>query len=661
LYGPGAANLTVSGGHSTGIFVVAPNANATISGITIANGYGYDPYVVGGGIVNNGTLTVSNSTFFGNTAYYYGGAIYNAGTLTVNNSTFSGNTASCCSGGGIINNGATLTVSNSTFSGNTATYRGGGIYELNGTLTLSNSIVAGNTTTDSPGDDCESCGTQSSYNLISTPSAIINPLLAPLDSYGGPTQTMLPLPGSPAICAGSAALDPGPTTDQRGFPRLNTFYTGYSASSPCLDLGADQTNYQSVQFGNPSGYSGTLGEAVSNPAAPLVLVTENGQKIGAVPVTLSFTGGTMPTTVTGAGPVTTVAGSGAQFPALTVRPADDYTLAASLTIVGSVSISANVPLDIAPQVPATVTIKGLSTQSTLVNMAFTTPLAVTVTDANGVLIPNYSGVTFTAASGANGQSGTFANGTDTVTKNTNVNGVATATTFTANNDAGSYKVTVTAGSAHATFTLTNLADTTLSAASLYFGSVAIGETSATQTVTLTNREHIALSFTSIQASAGYEIATNTCGTGIGVAPAACTIGVTFHPTATGADPGTLTFTDNAGNSPQVVNLSGAGEVPVAFSPSTLRFGSVPVNTTSAPLMLTLTNHQNVALTITKIQASAGFGIASTNCWRAIGAADSCTIYVTFSPTAKGDVSGTLTFSDNAGTSPQVVNLSGYGQ
>ena len=364
LFGPGAANLTVSGATVGNIFLVKAPANAAISGIAIANASGggdgggiYESggtlavsnctfsgnsAVLNGGSIDEsgGTLTVSDCTFSGNTAGSGGAIFLQAGLLTVNNSTLSGNTAvSSGSGGGIFNLGA-LIVNNSTFSGNTAGI-GGGIAN-DASVTLNNSIVAGNTST-LPGDDCDGCGAQSSNNLIG-----IAPQLAPLASYGGPTATMLPLPGSPAICAGSASLNPaGLGTDQRGFPRLNTSYSGYSAAAPCLDLGAVQTNYQSVQFTNAgaSGYSGTPGVAVSTPAAPVVSVTENGQNIGNVPVTLSFSG-TQPTTASGLGPVTTVAGTGATFPALTVSPGGDYTLLASLTIVGSDTISNTAALDI---------------------------------------------------------------------------------------------------------------------------------------------------------------------------------------------------------------------------------------------------------------------------------------------------------------------------
>ena len=108
------------------------------------------PADYGGGIYNTGTLTVTDSTFSDNSADYDGGGIHNTGgTLTVTNSTFSGNT-SVGDGGGIFSGGTgTLTITNSTFSSNSADYgSGGGIYNTGGTLTVTNSTFSGNTSSD---------------------------------------------------------------------------------------------------------------------------------------------------------------------------------------------------------------------------------------------------------------------------------------------------------------------------------------------------------------------------------------------------------------------------------------------------------------------------------------------------------------------------------
>ena len=99
----------------------------------------------GSGINNNGTLTINDSTLSGNLSTYAQqsyGAIYNDsnGTLTVSGSTLSGNSAYY--GGGIVNL-HTLTISGSTLSGNSA-YSGGGILNY-GTLTVSGSTLSGNT------------------------------------------------------------------------------------------------------------------------------------------------------------------------------------------------------------------------------------------------------------------------------------------------------------------------------------------------------------------------------------------------------------------------------------------------------------------------------------------------------------------------------------
>jgi CSLREA domain-containing protein len=133
-------SITISGNNSVQVMVVNGGANLTLRNLTVAQGRASG--FPGGGVYNynNGTLTVTNSTFSGNSAYY-GGGIYNYGTVSVTNSTFSSNNS--LYGGGIFNEG-TLTVTNSTFSGNSADY-GGGIYSYtSGTLTVTNSTFSGN-------------------------------------------------------------------------------------------------------------------------------------------------------------------------------------------------------------------------------------------------------------------------------------------------------------------------------------------------------------------------------------------------------------------------------------------------------------------------------------------------------------------------------------
>lgn len=200
-------------------------------------------FSAGGGICSftGGTLTVSNSTFSDNQAGYDqtgqpgsgrgdggGISVVTGVQAEVSNSTFSGNKAFTF-GGGIFQFQATLTVTNSTLSGNSATInKGGGIYGPGSKV--KNTIIAGNTAPEGP--DFAGGVTSEGYNLIGNTSGSsgfgaigdlvgVDPMLAPLGNYGGPTQTMAPLPGSPAIDAGSNALVPaGVTTDQRGLARF---------------------------------------------------------------------------------------------------------------------------------------------------------------------------------------------------------------------------------------------------------------------------------------------------------------------------------------------------------------------------------------------------------------------------------------------------------
>ncbi|MCP4418506.1 MAG: hypothetical protein GY805_17955, partial [Chloroflexi bacterium] len=133
-------SFTIDGQDYLGVrpFYIATNSTVTIQNMTITGGNTSS----GGGISNDGTLTVSNSTLRGNSVYAYGGGgILNEGTLTVSNSTLSDNSA--YAGGGGITNSGTLTISNSTLSGNSVGWSGGGIDNY-GMLTISNSTLSGN-------------------------------------------------------------------------------------------------------------------------------------------------------------------------------------------------------------------------------------------------------------------------------------------------------------------------------------------------------------------------------------------------------------------------------------------------------------------------------------------------------------------------------------
>jgi sugar lactone lactonase YvrE len=205
---------------------------------------------------------------------------------------------------------------------------------------------------------------------------------------------------------------------------------------------------------------------------------------------------------------------------------------------------------------------------------------------------------------------------------------------------------------------------TLSATSLTFASQTDGTTSSAQTLTLTNSGAAALAITSIAISGDFA-QTNNCSTGL-AAGTKCTVLVTFTPTVAGTRTGTLTISDNTSGSPQTVALSGTGVSPVVtapvvtLSPTGLTFASQTDGTTSAAQTVKLTNSGNAPLTIASIAASGDFALTH-NCGTGVAAGANCTISVTFTPTAAGTRTGTVTITDNAGNSPQTVSLSGGGE
>jgi hypothetical protein len=283
-------NLTVTGGQTTdnggGFNMENPHTpSLTIINSTIA---GNQACGVGGGVAHDtsGTVTITNSTFSGNTSGNNGGGVdVDGGLLTVTNSTITANKAPSTDAGidSDADQGVTLmyttlvgniedpTVSCSDDTGSTSQASGkpsppprvhaqdtvgvnlftseSETFQAFGTV-IANPMAAN--TTDTP-VNCEIDGSSTSqgYNYVTDSTCDLtastdshattnNPNLGALGANGGPTNTMVPNPGSPLI---DAIPDPGGgcsaaatiTTDQRGLPR---------PSGPGCDIGAVEVQVQ---------------------------------------------------------------------------------------------------------------------------------------------------------------------------------------------------------------------------------------------------------------------------------------------------------------------------------------------------------------------------------------------------------------------------------
>jgi hypothetical protein len=215
----------------------------------------------------------------------------------------------------------------------------------------------------------------------------------------------------------------------------------------------------------------------------------------------------------------------------------------------------------------------------------------------------------------------------------------------------------------ASLTGTGVAAVTLSSSSISFGSVYIGGSATAKPVTLTNNQSVPLTninITIIGASAYSQV--NTCGASI-PANGQCTVTVTFTPTTTGAQTATVNIADNASNSPQTISLTGSGAVALSLSPTSLNFGTVTVGSTSGAKSITILNHEKAAVTFSNAQItganSSNFSIVNNTCANLQSGA-TCTVSVTFSPSAQGTRKGTLTLTDSAANSPQTAPLQGVG-
>jgi len=297
LQGAGAGQTVLDGGGAGTVLSIDPGSSVTVADVTITHGRAPDEFGFGGGVFNNGILRLERCLVTGSSALTAGGGVSNYdGMLTLVDTTISGNSAAIGAGldnygllvasgctfsanaatlaGGGISNLDIASLVNCTVAGNTAS-QGGGIYNGDGTLGLDSVTVSGNTAPSGGGiaafgtvrsvgsliaanhgavgadvdGGLESQGhnligdatgvtglvppPQAGADLAGTRSAPLDAALGPLQANGGPTRTMLPGPGSPAIDAGP--VEGYPVRDQRGANRPRD---GDADGTALADIGA---------------------------------------------------------------------------------------------------------------------------------------------------------------------------------------------------------------------------------------------------------------------------------------------------------------------------------------------------------------------------------------------------------------------------------------
>jgi hypothetical protein len=206
---------------------------------------------------------------------------------------------------------------------------------------------------------------------------------------------------------------------------------------------------------------------------------------------------------------------------------------------------------------------------------------------------------------------------------------------------------------------------TFNPASLSFGNVGLG-TSSSKSVTIKNAGTAAVTINSVTGS-GYYTATPSgtvpCGGTLNVGKS-CGVTVTFAPLVTGTLLGSVTLLDTGSIGTLIQDVTGIGVLDVTLAPVNINFGTVTVGSTSAVQVITVTNNLTTAVPINSVVASGDFistAGGSPQCGTNVPANSICTLGVEFAPSVSGSISGALTFNYTAGSSPQVVGLTGTGQ
>ena len=204
---------------------------------------------------------------------------------------------------------------------------------------------------------------------------------------------------------------------------------------------------------------------------------------------------------------------------------------------------------------------------------------------------------------------------------------------------------------------------TFSTSLISFPYTPVGRSSDPVTVTLTNIGVQTLNIAGVAITgtdkADFSVASR-CGMHL-LPQASCELQVTFTPTNYHFRTAGLTISDNSAGPAQTVQLQGSGTA-LTIYPASLDFGDQALGTSSSQTV-TLTNHGSKPVTFYNFNitgTNAHDFVHSHSCPYVLGPGSSCTVSVTFTPTAVGSRTATMNVYSTGGASPEIVNLSGTG-
>ncbi|MBI3668537.1 MAG: choice-of-anchor D domain-containing protein [Acidobacteria bacterium] len=195
-----------------------------------------------------------------------------------------------------------------------------------------------------------------------------------------------------------------------------------------------------------------------------------------------------------------------------------------------------------------------------------------------------------------------------------------------------------------------------------FSNVNVGS-SGTQTISVTNTGKGTLTVSQANVN-GAGFSTSGLSLPLSLQPNhSASFSVRFSPTAAGNVTGSMSLVSNAPNSPTAISLSGNGVATapgISVNPSSVAFGSVNVGG-SASQNATVSNTGNSSLTIAQANVNgAGFSTSGLSVPLTLNPGQNASFSVRFSPTAAGNVTGSISLVSNAPNSPATISLSGSG-